>query len=814
MKNLPPEVIRQLPDEVVNAILNEQDSTNPLYPYPTAVPETLDSRKAENQKSSKNSSNLYPLENHFVENSQQGQYVENDNNTSKNETESKAIDEISLIELQYRSRYASSLSNDLQQFGYDIFRSATSKPSSLAVPDDNYRFGTGDNLLIKVWGSSVDVEYPAMVDREGVINIPKLGPIFVAGVKYGDVEAIVKKEAEKYIQGVNISVTLIELKSLEVYVVGNVENPGLHLLPAFSTIFDGLIYAGGVQKTGTLRGVKLYRGDNNVQSFDLYDLLLKGNRNSDTSLQNKDVIFVPQIGTTAAVAGAVNNQAIFEIIGKNSIKDLVAMAGDILPQAFGDRIHLRRFDKNKEFVVQDINIKDSPGDWNKIIVKDGDLLELKFMDSTMPNVVRLEGNVWQPDVFNYKAGMTLSQILTTTDLLLPETLTDFAMIFRYDRKTTRSTPMRFPLSKVFSGEYDAPLQPYDKIVILSRDKIGIKEEVTIRGAVWNPGKYEFKPDLRLKDALALAGGVKFGAGTDRVEVARQIIKNNTIETEYLLMTLEKDGEFVLHPHDAILIPMIKDAALVRQISLTGELRYPGTYTIRENEKVSDLILRAGGLTEDAYFYGAKYTSEKAREIQQRSIDKMIEQLQLSYMQTSSEIVQTATSMEDAKAAEIANSTVQGLLSKLRSIKAEGRVAIILADLDSYKGSIYDFKLQDGDALDIPQKPIFISVVGSVYSPGSFLYETNKTLDYYLGKSGGAAKTADTEHIYLLKADGEILSMTQKHGFFSKFGDTTLMPGDTIVVPEDLERVPYLKFVKDIADIIFKIATTAGVALAI
>ena len=375
--------------------------------------------------------------------SQQEQY-ENTTITPDHQVLSDS-NEISVIERQYRHGYSSALSYELEQFGYDIFKSATLKPSSLAVPDNSYILGTGDNLLIRVWGTSVDVEYPAIVDREGIINVPKIGPIPIAGVKYGDVERVIKKEAEKYIQGVNISITLIKLKSLEVYVVGDVASPGLHLLPAFSTIFDGLIYAGGVQKTGSLRGIKLYREDKEIQSFDIYDLLLKGNRKSDTTLHSKDVIFVPQIGKTAAVTGAVNNQAIFEIIGQNSIKNLVAMAGNILPQAFGDRIYLRRFDKNNEFVVQDINIDGNPGDWNKIIVRNGDLLELKFMESTLPYVVRLEGNVWKPDVFNYKPGMTLSQILTTPDLLLPDTLTEFAMIFRYDKKTTRTTPLRFSL---------------------------------------------------------------------------------------------------------------------------------------------------------------------------------------------------------------------------------------------------------------------------------------------------------------------------------------------------------------------------------
>ena len=990
IQNLPAGVLKQLPPDVVKSISKEKRTSRPAdSTVPSA--DTVESVESAIDNSEINSLEELSLESLEKEPAEK---EETDNKNEKKIRQDFTAQNVSVIEKQYRYGYSSLLTGNLQQFGYDVFRSAKAKPSSLAVPDKNYILGTGDNLLIRVWGTSVDVEYPAVVDREGVINVPKIGPIPVAGVKYGDVESVVKKEAEKYIQGININITLIELRSLEIYVVGEVKNPGLHMLPAFSTIFDGLLYAGGVKKTGTLRKIKLYRNDIEIQLFDLYDLLLKGNRKSDTTLHNKDVIFVGEIGKTAAVAGAVNNEAIFEISGTKSIKELVTLAGGVLPQAFGDRIYLRRFDKNKAFVVQDINMEKTPDAWNRIKVGNGDLLELDFMGSSLPYVVRLSGNVWKPDIFNYRAGMTISDVLTTPDLLMPDSLTTFALIFRYDRKTTRTSPMRFPLSKVFSGEYDAPLQPYDKIIILSRKKIGIKENVTLKGAVWKPGGYNFEPGLKLKDALALAGGVKrearadkievtrqiktdekfeteyikldlkkdknftlqpddaifipllkdyivrleghiwnpkvfkyhagmtlseiliskdlprpedllkpgtlmdfgliyryddkttrtkavrfpladvfngsydaavqpfdkivvlsrekigitenihiagavwnggqynyqpglrlkdalalagglkFGAGTERIEIARQTIKDSRIETAYVMLDLEKDGGFLLQPNDSIMVPRIKDASLVKKIILTGEVRYPGTYTIKENETVSDLISRAGGFTEEAYFYGAKYTSEKAREIQQNSINKMIEKLQLSYMQTSAGMTQTATSAEDAKSAEIAGAVVRGLLDKLRSIRAEGRVAIKIADIASFKGSLYDFKLQDGDTLGIPQKPAFVSVVGSVYSPGSFLYEPNKRLDFYLGKSGGAAKTADQKYIYLLKANGEIVSMAQKHGFFKNFGNTVLMPGDTIVVPENLERVPYLKIVKDVSDIVFKIATTAGIAFAI
>ncbi|GAB6146728.1 SLBB domain-containing protein [Desulfocicer niacini] len=816
IKQLPAGTLRQLPSGVNENVSREQQKY--LLPNKTSkTNSSMDKSTVPKDVNVRNPSINKSDENRQITDQDQAGNEEPSTEFPQNKIEGNEdlpIYEPSIIEDQYRYGYDSLLAREIRQFGYDIFTSALPKPSSLAIPDNNYILGPGDSLLIRVWGSSLDAEYPVVVDREGRINVPQLGPIIVAGTKYGDVEAIVRREAKKYFQGMNISITMVELSSLEVYVVGEVTSPGLHIVPAFSTIFDGLFHAGGIKKTGTLRKIKLYRGKKALLPFDLYDLLLKGDRQSDTMLQNRDVIFVDKIGKTAAVCGAVNHQAIFEITDERHIQDLAKLAGGILPQAFGDRVHLRRFDKNKKFVIQDIDINQEPDAWQKITVKNGDLLELAFIQSALPLVVKVEGNVWKPDIFKYQEGLSLSDVLNTSDNLLPDTLMQFALIYRYDRKTTRTTPLRFPLSEVFTGDYDATLMPHDTIMILSRKDLGIQEEIIINGAVWNPGKLIFQPDLKLQDAVALAGGLKFGAGIDRVEIARQVIKENKVVTEYLLLHLDRDGSFILKPYDSILIPRIKDAALVKSITLTGEVRYPGTYNIRENEKVSDLINRAGGFTDDAYFYGAKYTSEHAKEIQQSSINKMLERLQLGYMQTSTEMAQTATSEEDAKSAEVAGKAVQDLIGKLSSIKAEGRVAIQIADLDSFKNSIYDFKLQDGDTLDIPQKPSFVSVVGSVYSPGSFLFQPDRNLKFYLQKSGGLAKTADDKHVYLLKANGEIISMSQKNGFFNNFEKTVLMPGDTIVVPEDLERVPYLKLTKDISDIVFKIATTAGVALAI
>ncbi|MEJ2032967.1 MAG: polysaccharide export protein, partial [Deltaproteobacteria bacterium] len=275
------------------------------------------------------------------------------------------------------------LTDELCQYGYDIFSTANPKPSMLAVPDGGYILGPGDRLRIRIWGSDEDAEFTGTIDRDGTINVPKIGIVPIAGVKFSDAEGIIKREAEKYIQGINVNVSLEELRSLEIYVVGSVANPGLHLVPAFSTVLDALVASGGIPKTGSLRKIELYRGQKLLRSIDLYDLLLKGNRKADIVLENRDVIFVPRLRKTAAVVGSVAEEGIFELNGEKTVGDLLALSGGLLPQADSGRIYLRRYLDNRKFAIQDIDTARTK-DWQKIPIRDGDLLELRSVQMKMP----------------------------------------------------------------------------------------------------------------------------------------------------------------------------------------------------------------------------------------------------------------------------------------------------------------------------------------------------------------------------------------------------------------------------------------------
>jgi protein involved in polysaccharide export with SLBB domain len=720
----------------------------------------------------------------------------------------------SLIEGQYRSFYGSSLGQHLMQFGYKIFDNAQIKIDHLALPGDDYRIGPGDKLRIRVWGSGVDSEFVGVVERNGTINVPQIGIVDIADVSYGQVEQVIRKESEKYIQGVNINVSLVDLRSVQVYVVGSVARPSLHMVPAFSTVFDGLVSAGGVSKAGSLRTIELYRQGKLLKRFDLYDLLLHGKRDADLVLENRDVIYVPRLGETVAISGAVGEAAIFELNGEKSVADCLALAGGLLPQGYAGRLHLRRYQGNREFVIQDINTERDPKALTRTTIQNGDLIEWVFLSEKMAQVVNLQGHVWSPDFYQYRPGMTLAEVLPSNRILKPEAVTDFAILHRYDTNTTRFTTQKIPLPDVFAGKFNMELKPYDRITIYSRQELGIKEEFTINGAVWNPGVKPFSYGLTLSGALALAGGERLGAVLSGIEVSRQVIKDGEAVTTIMSLDVKKDAGFPLQPADYILVKQVKDVNTIKTVHIRGEVRFPGDYKLNEGERLSQLIERAGGFLPSAYFYGAKFTSQRALEIQQKSINDLISGMEMQLQQSSAIGAQTALNSTDAQAEAAAQEATKKALATLKGIKAEGRVAIQLADLSTFAGSSYDFVLEGEDSLVVPQQHNFVSVVGSVYAPNSFHYEPNRTVDYYLTKSGGVTKDADSDSVYILKVNGETLSKGQSSLFsFSRFSSQVLMPGDTIVVPVDFDRVPYLRLMKDVSDIIFKIATTAGVAIA-
>ena len=708
------------------------------------------------------------------------------------------------------------VNTQLSQFGYDFFENVFPEYQRNLVPNENYRLTPGDLLQVRIWGNEKEIDYTAEIQPDGTLNIPELGVISLAGVKYGNLNKVIAKEAKKYLQGINVSALLKQLSDLQVFVTGYVENPGLHTVQPFSSLIGALSYTGGVSKKGSLRNIKLYRNGTLHKELDLYDLIQKGQRDSDVILQDKDVIFVPAIDHTFAVTGAAVNPGIYEFDSsgkkeKISVHKALQMANGALPQA-SSRIYVRHFDKNNRMQVREVPMQEQALKERKI--SPGSLIELRYSRSGITSSVKLRGHVWEQKEVSHRPGLKLSDVLRDAKNIKPGAITDYAVIKRYNASAAEFTTIKFPLEKFFKDEFDKELQESDRIKILSKEKFGRTQPVYISGAVWKPGQYEFESNMTIEGLLAKAGGMKFGANTDKINITSKQKSNGKVINKQRKIDLAARDKIKLQPYDSVTIPQMKDSQTIKTFEITGEIKNPGKYTITDNLYVSDIIRKAGGFTDQAYFYGAEYTSEDAREIQQKSIDKMIQKLQIQLRQNMANQAQTAVSQEAIQASKANVAAAQQIIQELKQIEAEGRIAFRLCALEDFRGSKFDFKVEDGDTLHIPQKPNFVSVVGSVYSPSSYLFTDDETVKAYLEKSGGITERGDEDHIYVLKANGEVVSAPSIDSWFSDIYDVRLRPGDTLVVPQDLERFPYLRMVKDITDIVFKIATTAGVALSL
>jgi len=710
-----------------------------------------------------------------------------------------------------KERYLNLIEKYFIQFGYDLFRPEGFPPPTNMVLSEDYILGPGDVLRINIWGSEADFELDGIIKPDGTITLPRLGIIPLAGVRYGDVKKIITREAQKYIQGINLNVTILQPRSLGVYVVGQVKNPGFTVIPAFSTVLTALSKAGGPLKVGSLRNIMIYRKGKLYRRLDLYDIILKGDISNDVLIEDKDVVHVPYIGSTVAVIGAVRRPAIFEIKDESCRLDkTLAMAGRVMAQAQA-KLNVRRFKNNRALTVLDVNLNDPKT--STFHTQDGDLVEVRYIAQKFPKTIKITGHLWDPLELAYHEGMRISEVVPRPEMIKPNAITNYALLRRYDPLTTEFREEKISLPDIWSGETDFPLKVHDEIKILAKEDYGIKTFVYLRGAVWKPGDFEYMPGMTLRDLIALGGGLKKWTGHGVVELTRQKIINNEVVTEHSKIDLFKDKiDKFLQPFDMVSIPQVKGAGSISEITITGEIRFPGVYALKKGERLSDLITRAGGFLPTAYLYGTRFYSKNAQKIQQQAFDKLISDLEMRITSATVGAAATATGTGAVQAAQAQQAAMTSFISGLKSFKTSGRVVIKLVDLESFKGSAYDIKLENEDSLEIPSIPAFVSVVGSVYAPNSYLYQPNATLADYLKLAGGPSKTADTMFLTLHKANGEIVGLPSMSS--RSFYKQKLMPGDTIVVPEDMERVPRFRMVKDITDIMYKITLAVGVVATI
>jgi len=652
------------------------------------------------------------------------------------------------------------------RFGYDLFRgdSGSFAPQEQAPVGRDYLIGPGDELRVTVWGK-VEGQWNLIVDRDGAISLPKIGVLGVSGLTFQELREVLQREFAKYYNGFQMNVTMGALRTIRVYVVGNAQKPGSYRISALSGLVNALFEVGGPSETGTLRDIQLKRGDRTIVRLDLYDFLLRGDKSQDVRLQPGDVIFIPPVGATAAIVGHARSPAVYELKGRTTISGLVAMAGGVSASGYLQRVQVERVFRNEAKVIADTNLKDLGGK-NDLVLQDGDVVRVFPITDKVVNAVTLRGNVTRAGQRQWYEGMRVSDMLPDPDKdLLPESYFDQALIERYVFPDYHREVIFFDLGEAIFGKdqgQDMLLQPYDTVTVYSKWDFLEKPMVEVSGAVQRPGEYELRPNMRVSDLVNLAGGMKRyalpeGAELTRVHVTPEgPVSERRIVDLAAAMSAEGAGNIALMEDDYLVVPTVPEWEVHRMVHISGEVRFPGDYTIKKGEKLSSLIERAGGFTDSAYLPGAVFTRVRAQQLQQERLDEMVERLDREVLGVGAGEAATSLTAEDAKIKEFETKMRGEFIDRLRKVRAKGRMALQVDHPERLAASPYDIELEEGDSLAVPENPRSIQVVGAVYNQSTFIYtEDDKPTDY-IAMAGGYTENADTDKVYVLKVDGTVV----------------------------------------------------------
>ncbi|MDB5038355.1 MAG: polysaccharide biosynthesis protein [Bacteriovoracaceae bacterium] len=799
-----------------------------------ASSEFNNSNRDEKNNSSSRKTNFERLKRTGIEKQNREKYesIEDDSQTfeQKDEIQKPADTTKSTIENIFFGKFPKKLSRDLKQFGYDLF---SRKPSSFMPLEDvpisaDYVVGPGDSFTINVWGTT-NFSIPVTVRRDGTIFIPKVGAIRVWSQTFKEMTSTIEKRLLNFFSGIKVNIAFDSIRLMDVFVIGEVKQPGSYSVSSTSSPINALFHAGGPTKNGSLRNIQILRNNQVIEKVDLYDFLISG-ISARQKLQSQDVILVPVVGKMVAIAGNVKRPAIYEIKDPTSLFELITMAGGLTFTGQIGRLSLERVNQNKERVTKDYQIPENFSSLSKTEnpksdlsteVADGDLIKIFPVLTTVRKTVYLRGHVKHPGSYEYKEGMKIKDLLPDFNELLPEPYTEYAQIIRTIPPLDEKQSLFVPLQQLLSGDESAnmKLKEQDEVVLFSREELNLRETVSISGKINKPGTYLFFAGMRLKDLLYMAGNLKQDAYLANAEIARYKISGEELKLERLQVNLKstlaanssKDNP-LLEPKDRVFIQGLSNWGLENYATVTGEVRFPGEYPFLPGERLSSVIERAGGFTKKAFLPGAFYTRVSVKEIQKKALKEQVAQLEEAVLQESVRPSQYLSS-QDVQTFQQAVLARKEMLKKLQSSDVTGRMLIHISPLPEFKNGTYDIPLEAKDSITIPSIPSVATVQGEVYNPSSMVFVSGKTVQYYLEKAGGTTPNANNESIFVIKADGSVISRRQNRGFLLRnFYQTEIERGDSILVPKDITQFSWLNTTKDITEILFKIASTTGITI--
>jgi protein involved in polysaccharide export with SLBB domain len=596
---------------------------------------------------------------------------------------------------------------------------------------------------------------------------------------------------------------------------------------------NALFVSGGVKKIGSLRNIALKRNGRLVTVLDLYDLLLHGDTSGDRQLMPGDVIFIPPIGTTVSVDGAVRRPAIYELKSEKTVAQVVEIAGGLMPDADQKLVQMERILPSRLREMRNVDLSANEG--RASTIENGDKLRIPTIRPTLENSVTLSGFVFRPGAFEYHAGLRLSGILGSFDELRPNADAHYIMIRRQVPPQQSIEVVSADLERALAAKgsaADPELRPRDQIFVFdlsaSRERIvapiirdlelqGTPDKpaqlVIVDGRVKAPGRYALEPSMRISDLIRAGGSLEDSAYGGEAELTRyEIVDGKERQSALIAVNLaaiqkgDAAADLLLRPYDVLVIKTTPLWDEPGNIVLAGELRFPGTYPIHRGETLNSVLQRAGGFTDNAFAEGAVFIREELKQREREQLELLTNRFQSDLTSLSLQALTNTTGGGNAS-----NSAVQGLaigqqlLDQLRKTKPVGRLVINLDQvLKGPPGAPGDVVLRDGDKLVVPKKTQEITILGEVQSPTSHIYRAGLTRDDYISKSGGVTQKADRKRIYVVRANGDVVS-GERAGWFRRTQSMEMRPGDTIVVPLDAERVRALPLWQAVTTIIYNIA---------
>jgi protein involved in polysaccharide export with SLBB domain len=721
---------------------------------------------------------------------------------------------------------------ELKPFGYDLFSTVptTFAPATdIPVPAE-YVVGPGDTFELQLIGERGG-RYSLTVGRDGVVDFPELGPIAVAGMRFAAAKAMLEQRVSEQMIGLRASVSMGALRSIQVFVLGEAERPGSYTVSGLSTITNALFASGGVKPIGSLRNIELKRSGQVVTGFDLYDLLLNGDTSHDARLLPGDVIFIPPVGTTVAISGEVQRQAIYELHEGAAASEILYLSGGLTPQADPRTARLERIDERRNRTVMDLDLTTPQG--RAMRLQTGDVIRIQAIRESIEGAVSLLGHVHRAGSVQYRPGMRLTDLVGSLDELQPLADLHYVLILRETGPTRKVSAVSADLAAAFADPASSAnvlLQPRDQAHVFdlatSRDRViapilddldrqssrdAPLQVVGVGGHVKVPGQYPLEPGMTVSNLVRAGGGLDQGAYGGSAELARyEVIEGERRQVELIVIDMPRllagdpAADVALRPFDYLVIQEVPLWGEQETVTVEGEFRFPGTYPIRRGETLKSVIDRAGGLTSFAFPEGSIFLREDLKERERRQLEALSKRLQADL---------ATLALQSAEGGDVSGAS-QGLavgrqlLNQLQTTEPVGRLVIELPQvLAAQAGDALDVVLRDGDRLLVPKQSQEVTVLGEVQNGTSHFYRDGVGRDEYISLSGGLTSRADKGRIYVVRANGSVVA-NQSSGWFSR-GSVGMHPGDTVVVPLEADRIRPLTLWTAVTTIIYNLAISVA-----